>query len=158
MILSCGLLLWRRVAPCSNASGAGVSVLLGHMGGPFFNQKHEGGWSIPKGLTEPGEDAIAAAEREFAEEMGSAAPPGVTVDLGSLAASGKHIQIFAREGFFDAATAVSNTFTLEWPPRSGQWQDFPEIDRAAWVDLDDAEVWLAKSQRPFVGRLRAALS
>ena len=136
----------------------GVEVLLGHMGGPFFARKDEGGWSFPKGLVDEGEDPLTTAEREFAEEMGSAAPPGDSVDLGEVKASGKSFRMFARAGDFDAVAAVSNTFEMEWPRGSGRLQSFPEIDRAAWVTLDDAERLLAKGQRPFVDRLRAALA
>ncbi|MEM8706074.1 MAG: NUDIX domain-containing protein [Actinomycetota bacterium] len=147
---SVGLVLHRDGA-------AGVEVLVGHMGGPFFARKDEGGWSFPKGLVEDDEAPLVAAEREFAEEMGSVAPPGRSVDLGEVTASGKAFRMFARAGDFDADAAVSNTFEMEWPRGSGRMQSFPEIDRAAWVTLDDAERLLAKGQRPFVDRLRAAL-
>lgn len=150
MTLSVGLILYR--------SGAGEpEVLVGHMGGPFFARKHEGGWSFPKGLADDGESPLAGAEREFAEEMGSPAPAGDSIDLGTARASGKTFHLFAREGDFDTETAVSNTFEIEWPRGSGTVQTFPEIDRAAWVSLDEAETLLAKGQRPFVTRLRDAL-
>ncbi len=145
---SVGLALWRR-----NASGD-VEVLIGHMGGPFWAKKHEGAWSFPKGLVEVDDrDPLAVAEREFAEELGRSAPPGESVSLSSSRSAGKRIEIHAREGDFDADSIESNTFELEWPPRSGRVQRFPEIDRAAWVSLDDARRLLAKSQRVFVDRL-----
>ena len=134
-------------------------VLLGHMGGPFFADRHEGGWSFPKGLVdETDDDDLAAAEREFAEEMGAAPPPGDSVDLGEVKRSGKSIRMFARRGDFDADGAVSNTFEMEWPRGSGRLQSFPEIDRAAWVDLDEAETLLAKNQVDFVERLRGIMA
>ena len=132
----------------------GVEVLVGHMGGPYFERKHEGGWTFPKGLVDGDEAELATAEREFAEEMGSPPPAGESVDLGEVKRSGKAIRLFARLGDFDADAAVSNTFELEWPPRSGRMQTFPEIDRAAWVDLDDVEQLLAKNQVAFVERIR----
>ena len=150
-MLSVGLALWRAGQP------GRIEVLLGHMGGPFFARRHEGAWSFPKGLIDEGEDPLAAAEREFAEEMGSPPPPGPSVDLGTARRSGKTFQIFARAGDFDETTAASNTFELEWPRGSGRVQTFPEIDRAAWVPLDEAETWLTKGLAPFVGRLRDAL-
>ena len=100
----------------------------------------------------------ATAEREFAEEMGSAAPTGPTEDLGEVKRSGKSIRLFARVGEFDAESAVSNTFELEWPRGSGRIQQFPEIDRAGWFELDEAERLLAKNQVPFIARLRAIMA
>jgi predicted NUDIX family NTP pyrophosphohydrolase len=150
---SSGLLLHRI-----NSSGERV-VLLGHMGGPFWAKKNAGAWSIPKGLHDAGEtDHLAVAEREFAEEMGSAAPTGATVDLGSVTSGNKAIRVFARQGDFDADAAHSNTFEMEWPPKSGTIQAFPEIDRAAWVLLAEARELLTKSQAPLVDRLVAALA
>jgi len=148
---SAGLALHRR-------SGTGVEVLIGHMGGPYFANKHEGGWTFPKGLVEPGEDPCATAERELAEELGAAAPAGDTHDLGVIETHGKSIRMFARSGDFDPDMIESNGFELEWPPRSGRFSTFPELDRAAWVSLDDAERLLARNQRGFVDRLRTALS
>lgn len=150
--LSSGLLLYRRT------SDGDIEVLLGHMGGPLWKSKHEHAWSIPKGLHEEGEDDhLAVAEREFAEEMGTPAPAGPSLSLGELKARSKMITIFAREGDFDADGIVSNTFEMEWPPKSGRTQSFPEIDRAAWVRLDDTTSHLAKNQGPFIDRLRDAL-
>ncbi|MEO0493932.1 MAG: NUDIX domain-containing protein [Actinomycetota bacterium] len=148
MKLSVGLVLHRDGAE-------GVEVLIGHMGGPFFARKNEGGWSFPKGLVEGDEAPLEVAEREFAEEMGSAAPAGDSIDLGEVKASGKTFRMFARVGDFDADAVVSNTFEMEWPRGSGRLQTFPEIDRAAWVPLDEAERLLAKGQRPFVERVRS---
>lgn len=148
---SVGLVLYRD-------GEAGPEVLVGHMGGPYFANKHEGGWTFPKGIVEPGEHPLDAAEREFAEELGQPAPSGESLDLGTIRTSGKTIHLFARAGDLDVDTVASNTFELEWPPRSGRTQTFPELDRAEWVGLDDAERLLAKNQRGFVERLRAAIS
>lgn len=131
-----------------------TEVLIGHMGGPFWAKKNHHSWSIPKGLHDTGEtDALAVAEREFAEEMGSPAPPGESIDLGSTTSGRKTITIFARRGDFDADAAVSNTFELEWPRGSGTMIEVPEIDRAAWVGIDDARQLLVKSQAVFLDRL-----
>ena len=150
--VSAGLLLYRRTP-----HGA-VEVLLGHMGGPFWARKHEHAWSMPKGLAESGEDdLLAVAEREFTEEMGSAAPAGETIELGSVKSGSKTIFAFAREGDFDADAAVSNRFQMEWPRGSGAFQEFPEIDRAEWVALGDATTYLTKGQAPFLEILRNQL-
>jgi len=151
--ISAGLLLHR---PCSGQPG--VEVLLGHMGGPFFARKDDGAWSIPKGLIDPGEDHLAGAVREFTEELGSPPPEGPAVPLGSARGSGKTITVFAVAGDFDASTITSNLFTLEWPPRSGRTQSFPEIDRAAWFDADTARRKLSAAQVTFVDRLLAHLA
>lgn len=148
MVDSAGLLLYRV-----SADGR-LEVLIGHMGGPFWAARHEAAWSIPKGIRDDDADELTAvAEREFNEEMGRPPPPGPDVSLGSVRASGKRIHVFAREGDFDASTAVSNTFELEWPPRSGRLREFPEIDRAEWVATTDARVRLVRSQVEFVDRL-----
>jgi predicted NUDIX family NTP pyrophosphohydrolase len=146
--ISAGLLLHR-----SPPASPGVEVLLGHMGGPFFARKDDGAWSIPKGLIDPGEDLLAGAVREFTEELGSPPPDGPAVPLGSTKGRGKTITVFAVAGDFDATTITSNLFTLEWPPRSGRMQSFPEIDRAAWFDADTARRKLSTAQVPFVDRL-----
>lgn len=144
---SAGLLLYRRRADA-------VEVLLGHMGGPFWAGKHDHAWSVPKGLRDDGDDGpLAVAEREFEEEMGSPAPPGSSVELGSVRSGSKTIVVFAREGDFDAAAAVSNTFEMEWPRGSGRVQEFPEIDGAAWLTIDEARHKLVKGQQPFLDRL-----
>ncbi|MEM9464981.1 MAG: NUDIX domain-containing protein [Actinomycetota bacterium] len=152
MSRSVGLALHR-----TGAAGR-TEVLIGHMGGPFFARKDEGGWTFPKGLVDAGEDELATAEREFHEELGAPPPPGESVDLGEVKRSGKTIRLFARPGDFDASAAVSNTFELEWPRGSGRVEVFPEVDRAAWVDLDEAERLLARNQVPFVARLRAMMA
>ena len=149
---SSGLLLYRF-----NESG-GLEVLIGHMGGPYFEGQTDHAWSIPKGLTEPGEDdLLAVGEREFTEEMGSTPPPGDTIELGSTKSGSKTIVIFAREGEFDLATFHSNEFEMEWPKGSGQIQSFPEIDRADWVTPNQARSLLVKSQEIFIDRLLAAI-
>jgi predicted NUDIX family NTP pyrophosphohydrolase len=147
---SAGVLLYRRTAD-------GVEVLIGHMGGPFWAKKDAGGWSIPKGEYGDGEQPFAVALREFEEELGSPCPATDFVELGQVRASGKVLTIWAAEGDLDAAACVSNTFELEWPPRSGRMQEFPEIDRAAWVGLDVAREKLVKGQLPFLDRLAAVL-
>ena len=129
----------------------GPQVLLGHMGGPFWARKDAGAWSLPKGEHAPDEDPLAAAVREFAEELGSPPPPGTPVPLGTVRQSGgKRLTVFALAGDLDADAVVSNTFPLEWPPRSGRVQEFPEIDRAAWFDLDDARRAVVRGQVPFL--------
>lgn len=148
MVHSSGLLLYRR-----NADDA-VELLIGHMGGPFWAGKSDHAWSVPKGLHDGGErDHLAVALREFEEEMGSPPPEGTTIELGSVRSGRKTITVFAREGDFDAEAAVSNTFTMEWPPGSGRTEAFPEIDRAAWVAVDAARALLTKAQGEFVDRL-----
>ncbi len=147
---SAGLLLYR-------VADRRVEVLLVHMGGPFWARKDEHAWSIPKGEYDQPEDPAVVAEREFAEELGSSAPPGPTMDLGTARQSSKTVTVFARRADFDASTAVSNTFSLEWPPRSGRYQDFPEIDRAEWFDLPAAATKLVKGQVVFLMRLTSRL-
>jgi predicted NUDIX family NTP pyrophosphohydrolase len=147
---SAGLLLYR-------ATTGNLEVLLAHMGGPFWAKKNPA-WTIPKGHREDGEaDLLAVAEREFAEEMGSAAPRGLTLELGSIRTDQKTVIAFAREADFDADNIVSNTFTIEWPYRSGRMAEFPEVDRAAWFDLDTAATVLVSSQVPFLNRLAEAV-
>ncbi len=147
---SAGLLLYRTTA-------GHVEVLLAHMGGPFWARKDQA-WTIPKGHRENGEDdLLAVAEREFAEEMGSAAPSGLTLELGRIRTGRKTVIAFAREADFDADAIVSNTFTIEWPYHSGRMAEFPEVDRAAWFDLDTAATMLVASQVPFLNRLASAL-
>jgi len=134
-------------------------VLLGHMGGPFWARKDDGAWSLPKGEHGPDEEPVAVARREFEEELGSPVPAGDLVPLGQLrVTSGKVMAAWAVEGDLDAAACVSNTFELEWPPRSGRMQEFPEIDRAGWFDLDEARAKLVKGQVPFLDRLLDALA
>jgi predicted NUDIX family NTP pyrophosphohydrolase len=144
---SAGILLYRRRA------GA-LEVLLVHPGGPFWARKDLGAWSIPKGEVDDGEDPRACALREFAEETGTRLPDGALEELGSVRLkSGKHVLAFAVEGDLDPATVSSNTFELEWPPRSGRTRSFPEIDRADWFDLPTAREKLNPAQAAFVDRL-----
>lgn len=151
MVTSAGLLLYRR-------RDGRTEVLLGHMGGPFWARKDDGAWSIPKGEHGPDEDALAAALREFAEEMGSPAPAVDYVPLATVKQSAKTVSAWAGESDFDPSAIVSNTFELEWPPKSGRIQAFPEIDRAQWFSLDDAAAKLVKGQRPFLERLSALVA
>jgi predicted NUDIX family NTP pyrophosphohydrolase len=150
---SAGVLLYRR------RDDGTVEVLIGHMGGPFWARKDAGGWSIPKGEAGPAEEPFDVARREFAEELGSSVPASEFVDLGELrVSSGKLLTVWAAEGELDAEATVSNTFSLEWPPRSGRVQQFPEIDRSAWFPVDVAREKLVKGQVPFLDRLLDAVS
>ncbi|HTK66945.1 MAG TPA: NUDIX domain-containing protein [Pseudonocardia sp.] len=150
-VLSAGILLYRR------ASG-GIEVLLGHPGGPFWARKDDGAWSIPKGEYEPDDDPLAAAAREFAEELGSPLPDGPRIELGTVRLpSGKRLTAYAVEGDLDPARAVSNTFEMQWPPRSGRMQSFPEIDRVEWFEPEVARVKLARGQAELLERLLGAL-
>src|SRR4051794_37223808 len=128
------------------------------MGGPFWAKKDDGAWSVPKGEHGPEEDPLAVARREFEEELGSPVPTATLVLLGELrVTSTKVLTVWAGEGDLDASATRSNTFALEWPPRSGRVQEFPEIDRAAWVGLDVAREKLVKGQLPFLDRLGTSL-
>ena len=147
MTTAAGLLLHREAA-------GELQVLLGHLGGPFFARKDTAGWTIPKGELEPGEDPHVAAIREFTEEFGRPPPPGPEVYLGEVVQSrAKTSLIWARRADFDASAISSNTFELEWPPRSGRRQEFPEIDRAAWFDLEQARGKLVAGLRPVIDLL-----
>ena len=140
-------MLWRS-AP------GGPEVLLGHMGGPYWARRDAGAWTIPKGEIEPDEDPLAVARREFEEEIGLPVPGGELVDLGEVRqAGGKVVRAWAVEGDLDASAIVSNTFEIEWPPRSGRIQAFPEIDRAAWFDLSTARARIVAGQRALLDRL-----
>jgi predicted NUDIX family NTP pyrophosphohydrolase len=144
---SAGILLYRR------REGA-VQVLLVHPGGPFWARKDLGAWSIPKGELDEDEDPRACALREFAEETGTRLPDAALDELGSVKLkSGKLVLAFAVEGDLDPATIASNTFEMEWPPRSGRMQSFPEIDRAEWFDLAAAREKLNPAQAAFIDRL-----
>ena len=124
-----------------------------HPGGPFWARRDEGAWSIPKGEYTAAEEPLACAVREFEEELGSA-PAGPFAELGEVRQKGgKLVTAWAAEGDFDPAALRSNTFEVEWPPRSGRMQEFPEVDRAAWFAPDDARVKLLPAQVPFVDRL-----
>jgi predicted NUDIX family NTP pyrophosphohydrolase len=151
---SAALLVYRT----SSSAAGGLEVLIAHMGGPFWARKDDAGWSIPKGEYVPPEEPLAAALREFEEEMGSPAPAGPYLELGEFKQSGgKIITTFAVPGDFDLAGFVSNLFELEWPRGSGRIQEFPEMDRAAWFDLDQAAIKLVKGQVPILQALRTAL-
>ena len=132
-----------------------LQVLLVHMGGPFWARKDEHSWSIPKGEHGDAEEPHAVAAREFQEELGSPLPDGPESYLGETRQSGKSVVAFARRADFDVAGITSNTFEMEWPPRSGRMQSFPEVDRAEWFDLDTARVKLVKGQVVFLDRLAA---
>ncbi|MEA2382315.1 MAG: hypothetical protein QOH72_2286 [Solirubrobacteraceae bacterium] len=144
---SAGILLHRRRAGAHE-------VLLVHPGGPFWANKDAGAWSIPKGEYEDGEEPRAAALREFAEELGTPPPDGELVALGEVRQrSGKVVTAWALAGDADADVARSNTFTMEWPPRSGEMREFPEVDRAAWFSLDEARERILPAQAPLLDRL-----
>ena len=152
---SAGILLYRR-------SGGALEVLLVHPGGPFWARRDEGVWSIPKGEYEEGEEPRAAALREFEEELGRPVPVGGRdpaepepepdlIELGSLKQpGGKVVTAWAAEGDLDADRVVSNTFELEWPPRSGKLQQFPEVDRAGWFPLPEARAKILRGQLGFI--------
>jgi predicted NUDIX family NTP pyrophosphohydrolase len=149
-ISSAGILMYRR-------AGSTLQVLLVHPGGPYWRRKDEGAWSIPKGELAVGEDAGEAARREFTEETGFnlAAP---LEPLGEIRQRrGKRVTAFAVEGDIDVTAVKSNTFEIDWPPRSGKMQAFPENDRAEWFDLPTARAKILESQRPFLDRLAAAV-
>lgn len=125
---------------------SGIEVLLVHPGGPFWRKKDGGAWSIPKGEYQADEDALAAAKREFAEELGSH-PKGVFLPLEEIRqAGGKFVIAWAVEGDLDTPKIRSNTFSMEWPPRSGKMQAFPEVDRAEWFPIETARLKILKSQ------------
>jgi predicted NUDIX family NTP pyrophosphohydrolase len=133
-------------------------VLIVHPGGPFWARKDAGAWSIPKGEYDDGEDPHACALREFEEETGTLLDPDELADLGEVRLrSGKQVTAWAVEGDLDADTVVSNTFEMEWPPRSGRRQEFPEVDRAGWFALDEARAKLNPAQGAFLDRLRDLL-
>jgi predicted NUDIX family NTP pyrophosphohydrolase len=147
---SAGILMYRRV-------GSKLEVLLVHPGGPYWCRKNHGSWSIPKGEMHAGEDAGTAAIREFGEETGIALT-GPLEPLGEIRQrAGKLVLGFAVEGDLDVQTIKSNTFEIEWPPRSGKMQAFPEIDRAEWFDLRLAHDKMLEGQRPFLDRLAERL-
>jgi len=134
-----------------------LEVLLGHMGGPFWARKDEAAWSVPKGELEDGEDPLAGARREFAEELGHAPPDGPVLELGEIRQKGgKRVIAFAVEGDFDPRAIEPGTFEMQWPPRSGRLQTFPEIDRVAWFDLATASSKIVRGQAALLERLAEA--
>jgi predicted NUDIX family NTP pyrophosphohydrolase len=148
--ISAGILLFRR-------SDDAVEVLLVHPGGPFWAKKDLGAWSIPKGLVEEGEEPLQCALRELEEELGSpfSFPAEALIELGSVRQkAGKLVHCWATEGDFDPATLSSNTFSIEWPPRSGSEREFPEVDRAEWFGLDEARQKIIPAQGDFLDRLK----
>ncbi|MFF2620756.1 NUDIX domain-containing protein [Oerskovia jenensis] len=153
MVTSAGLLLYRF------ADDGAVEVLLGHMGGPLWARKEERGWTIPKGEHAADEDPHDAAVREFTEELGSPPPDGPEVDLGEVRQrAGKTVRAWARRAGFDVSTAVSNTFEMEWPPRSGRRATFPELDRVAWVPLARARELVVAGQVGLLDRLEESVA
>jgi len=154
--VSAGILLYRR----ADGPSGRLEVLLAHPGGPYFANRDVGDWTIPKGEPDVvGEPLANVARREFEEETGTALDAAApTIELGTIVQKGgKVVHAWAIEGDLDPATAHSNEFEAEWPPRSGQWQLFPEIDRVAWFDPDEARRRIKPTQMPFIDRLEAAL-
>jgi predicted NUDIX family NTP pyrophosphohydrolase len=144
---SAGILLYRGRGPA-------LRLMLVHPGGPFWAKKDGGAWSIPKGEYEEGDDPLLVARREFGEELGSPAPAGDAIELGDLVQpSRKVVTAFALEGDFDPSRLKSNLFELEWPPKSGRLQSFPEVDRAEWFTVEEARDKILPGQRPFIDRL-----
>lgn len=144
---SAGILLWMRERDA-------VRVLLVHPGGPFWKNKDAGAWSIPKGEYVESEDALAAAKREFAEELGPL-PSGEIVTLGEVKQrGGKVVTGFALQADFDCSSFQCNNFEMEWPPRSGRRQSFPEVDQAQWFSLEEATTKINLAQVEFLNRLR----
>ncbi len=135
-----------------------IEVLLAHMGGPFWARRDIGAWSIPKGEYDPEEEALAAARREFVEELGLPAPTGDYRELGEVRqAAGKVVTAWAVEGELDPGLITPGTFELEWPRGSGRTQTVPEVDRVAWLSLADAAEKIVAAQRPFLDRLAELL-
>jgi predicted NUDIX family NTP pyrophosphohydrolase len=152
MPTSAGILLYRPTA-------SGFDVFIAHMGGPFWARKDDRAWSLPKGEVNPGEDLLVAAKREFAEEIGVPAPDATYRSLGEVRySSGKTVAVFAAETpAFEIETVASNTFELEWPPRSGRIQSFPEIDAARWASIDEARLKLIVGQVAALDTLLASM-
>jgi predicted NUDIX family NTP pyrophosphohydrolase len=145
--LSAGILAYRRASH-------GLEVLLVHPGGPYWRNKDLGAWSIPKGEIGPSEDPEQAARREFSEELGPAALIGPLQALGEVRQrGGKRVIAFCAEADFDTASLSSNSFEIEWPPRSGNLQAFPEVDRAEWFDLEVARSKILSGQVELIDRL-----
>jgi predicted NUDIX family NTP pyrophosphohydrolase len=149
---SAGILLYRRRDDT-------VEVLLVHPGGPMWAKRDAGAWSIPKGEYETGEEPLAAARREFAEEIGSAAPDGDPIDLGEVRQrSGKLVRAWALAGDLDARAIVSNTCWVQWPPRTGRQIEIPEVDRAEWFDMTQARDKINPAQVTLLERLQIAVA
>lgn len=149
--VSAGLLLYRR-------GDRGLEVLLAHPGGPFWRDRDAGAWTIPKGIVDEGEELLDAARREFVEETGIR-PEGPFLALGSVRQkAGKVVHAWAWEGDADAGAIVSNMARVEWPPGSGRWVTYPEVDRCAWFDPDTARGRINPAQAELIGRLEAALA
>lgn len=145
--MSAGLLLFRT-------GGGRVDVLLAHPGGPFWAKRDEGAWTVPKGIVAAGEDPAATAGREFSEETGFSVPETGWISLGAVEQrSGKTVHAWAVRGDADALRMSSNTFSMEWPPRSGVIAEFPEIDRVEWFTIDEARRKLNPAQVEFLDRL-----
>jgi predicted NUDIX family NTP pyrophosphohydrolase len=149
---SAGLLLYRL-------RDGKPEVLLVHPGGPFWKRKDAGAWSLPKGEIEPGEAPLDVARREFEEELGLSPPEGPMIGLGSARqAGGKVVEAWAVAGDLDVARIESVTFEVEWPPKSGTRQAFPEVDRAEWFDLETARRKILEGQKTLLERLEAEVS
>ncbi|MFG2295813.1 NUDIX domain-containing protein [Streptomyces sp. NPDC048603] len=167
---SAGLLLFRRTGPEGAGRDGGepggegpdgrVEVLLGHMGGPFWERREAGAWVIPKGEYEPyDEEPRDAARREFREELGLAPPEGPYLPLGEVRQTGgKLVTVWAVEADLDPALVRPGTFSMEWPPGSGRYEEFPELDRVAWFAPGDARSLIVTSQMPFLERLSGLLA
>ncbi|HSX17297.1 MAG TPA: NUDIX domain-containing protein [Patescibacteria group bacterium] len=148
---SAGILLYRNTPQ-------GYEVLIVHPGGPFWAERDEGSWSIPKGEFTDDEEPLVAAKREFTEEIGTAPPQGDYADLGEeKQSSGKVVRVFALKSDFNLEKFSSNMFHMEWPPKSGKQQEFPENDKAAWTPIATARQKLVKGQVPFIEKLAAQL-
>lgn len=145
--LSAGLLLHR-------GSPGARQVLIGRMGGPLWTRR-ERAWTVPKGEVEPDEDPWSAARREWVEELGVPAPDGEAVDLGEVRQSGKVVRVWAVAGALDPATCTYGTFEMQWPPRSGRLQQYPELSEVAWHDVESARPLLVAAQEAFLDRLVA---
>jgi predicted NUDIX family NTP pyrophosphohydrolase len=148
---SAGLMLYRRTEP-------DPEILLVHPGGPFWRKKDEGAWTIPKGEFSEDEDPLTAAKREFEEETGTKPPAGEFIKLKPIKqANNKIVHAWAIEGEFDPSTLRSNTFQMEWPPRTGRLEEFPEVDRAKWFTPEEARKKILAGQIPLIEELLTVL-